>query len=85
MLRMMQPSTKCRNGLGEFAQVQAGDKLADPKLTAVYAENQNENSLVSFQGGHPSEAEHLWFCFFPLVVCCKPLPYSRKNCQASDG
>ena len=54
---MMQPSTKCRNGLGEFAQVQAGDNLADPKLTAVYAENQNENSLVSFQGGHPSEGE----------------------------
>ena len=64
MLRMMQPSTKCRNGLGEFAQVQAGDKLANPKLTVVYAENQNESSLVSFQGGHPSEAEHLWFCFF---------------------
>ena len=35
MLRMMQPSTKCQNGLVEVAQVQAGDKLADPKLTAV--------------------------------------------------
>ena len=48
---MMHPSTKCQNGLGEFAQVQAGDKLADPKLTAVTL-NRNEkrehyNSIVT--------------------------------------
>ena len=46
MLRMMQPSTKCRNGLGEFAKVQAGDKLADPKLTAVTL-NRNESVSVT--------------------------------------
>ena len=38
----MQPSTKCQNGLGEFAQVQAGDKLTDPNLTAVHVEFRTE-------------------------------------------
>ena len=34
---------------GGSEHVQLVNALADPKLTAVYAENQNENSLVSFQ------------------------------------
>ena len=41
MIRMMQPSTECQNRLGDFAQVQARDKLADPKLTAVKREHYN--------------------------------------------
>ena len=36
MLGSMQPSTKCQNRCGEFALVQAGDKLTDPKLTAFW-------------------------------------------------